>query len=93
MGSGVPFVEACHTSTDALATGFPVLEHVTWPYMKATSPSSGHLRTVVSPLGRTGVSARQKGPRIAVAVPGAPFSVVARFVMSSTSLPRDMFIK
>lgn len=85
----VPLVDACQMSTTALGTGFPVSAHVTLPCIKATWPSSGVSKLMVLPLGRVGVSARQKGPRIAEAVTGFPLLAATLYVILSTSLSRQ----
>ena len=82
----VPFVDACHTSIDAFFTGSPVSALVILPYIQATSPSVGVSKVIVVPLARMGVSLRQNGPRIAVAVTGWPLFTAAECVISSTRL-------
>lgn len=76
--SYIPFVDACQTSTEAFLTGLPVSADVTVPCRKATTPSLGVSNVMVLPLSRMGVSARQKGPRMAEDVPVSPFLAAAR---------------
>lgn len=58
--------------------GLPVSADVTVPWRKATMPSLGVSNVMVVPFSRIGVSARQKGPRIADDVPVSPFFAAAR---------------
>lgn len=66
----IPFVDACQTSTDALASGLPVSAQVTLPYIKATWPSLGVSKEMVVPFSRIGASVLQNGPRMADEVTG-----------------------
>ena len=52
----VPFVDACQTSTAALANGFLVLASVTMPCMYVTWPSLGVSKVMVEPFLRRGAS-------------------------------------
>ena len=84
-------MEACQTSTVAFGSGSPVSASVTWPCMKAISPSEGVFVEMLVPFSRMGASARQKGPRMAESVGGFPALAAARAVMSSQSLRCEYF--
>lgn len=88
-----PLVEACQISTLAFFNGSPLTASVTVPCMSAILPSSGSFSTTVSPFFRTGVSWRQKGPKIADGVADPAEAAACLYVISSTSLVVEMISK